>query len=68
MKTDDAWKQRADRVWLTQSACDLEDFRREVERTTQIGDYPHAAGVEKKKLTAAQPAWQTSGQFPGGRF
>ncbi|MBB5534789.1 phytanoyl-CoA dioxygenase family protein [Rhizobium giardinii] len=50
MKTDNVSKQRADRVWLTKAACDLEDFRREVERTTQLSDYPHAASVEKNVL------------------
>jgi ectoine hydroxylase-related dioxygenase (phytanoyl-CoA dioxygenase family) len=50
MKTDNILKQRADRVWLTEAACDLEDFRTEVERTTQLGDYPHAADVEKNVL------------------
>ncbi|MEK1927846.1 MAG: phytanoyl-CoA dioxygenase family protein [Rhizobium giardinii] len=50
MKTDNVSKQRADRVWLTEAACDLEDFRREVERTTQLSDYPHAASVEKNVL------------------
>jgi len=50
MKSDNVSKQRADRVWLTEAACDLEDFRLEVERTTQLGDYPHAASVEKNVL------------------
>jgi hypothetical protein len=50
MKTDNVSKQRADRVWLTEADCDLEDFRREVERTTQLSDYPHAASVEKNVL------------------
>jgi ectoine hydroxylase-related dioxygenase (phytanoyl-CoA dioxygenase family) len=50
MKTDNVSKQRADWVWLTEAACDLEDFRREVERTTQLSDYPHAASVEKNVL------------------
>ena len=50
MKTDNIVKQRADRVWLTESACDLEDFRTEVERTTSLADYPHAAAVEKNVL------------------
>jgi ectoine hydroxylase-related dioxygenase (phytanoyl-CoA dioxygenase family) len=50
MKTDNVSKQRADRVWLTEAACDLEDFRGEVERTTQLSDYPHAASVEKNVL------------------
>lgn len=50
MKTDNILKQRADRVWLTEAQCDLEDFRTEVERETQLSDYPHAAGVEKNVL------------------
>jgi ectoine hydroxylase-related dioxygenase (phytanoyl-CoA dioxygenase family) len=50
MKSDNILKQRADRVWLTEAACDLEDFRAAVERTTTLADYPHAAGVEKNVL------------------
>ncbi|WP_426125546.1 phytanoyl-CoA dioxygenase family protein [Pararhizobium sp. PWRC1-1] len=50
MKTDNMLTQRADRVWLTEVACDLDDFRAEVERTTQLADYPHAAAVEKNVL------------------
>lgn len=50
MKTDNVLKQRADRVWLTEAACDLDDFRAEVERTTSLSDYPHAAAVEKNVL------------------
>jgi ectoine hydroxylase-related dioxygenase (phytanoyl-CoA dioxygenase family) len=50
MKTDNILTQRADRVWLTEAACDLEDFRAEVERTTSLADYPHAAAVEKNVL------------------
>lgn len=50
MKTDNIVKQRADRVWLSEATCDLEDFRAEVERTTQLVDYPHAASVEKNVL------------------
>lgn len=50
MKTDNVLRQRAERVWLTEAACDLEDFRAEAEKTTQRGAYPHAAGVEKNVL------------------
>ena len=28
MKTDNQQKLRADRVWLSEDSCDLEDFRR----------------------------------------
>ncbi len=50
MKTDNSAKQRADRVWLTEAACDIEDFRALVERTTLLADYPHAISVEKNVL------------------
>ncbi|MBY2924339.1 phytanoyl-CoA dioxygenase [Rhizobium leguminosarum] len=50
MKTDNILELRADRVWLTEAACDIDDFRAEVERTTQLSDYPHAATVEKNVL------------------
>ncbi|WP_426228151.1 phytanoyl-CoA dioxygenase family protein [Pararhizobium sp. DWP3-4] len=50
MKTDNIVEQRADRIWLTEGACDLEDFRAEVERTTSLADYPHAAAIEKNVL------------------
>ncbi|WP_438747986.1 phytanoyl-CoA dioxygenase family protein [Pararhizobium sp. O133] len=50
MKSDNPLKLRSDRVWLTEAACDLDDFRAEVERTTQLSDYPHAAAVEKNVL------------------
>ena len=50
MKTDNKLKQRSDRVWLTEAACDLDDFRAEVERSTDLADYPHAAAVEKNVL------------------
>ena len=50
MKTDNSMKQRADRVWLTEASCDLEDFRAEVERTVSLADYPHAERAEKNVL------------------
>lgn len=33
-------------VWLTESDCRLEDFRRVVERTTDLAAYPHAKAVQ----------------------
>src|SRR6478735_11390799 len=50
MKTDNKARQRIDRVWLTEEACDLESFRAEVERQTSLSDYPHASGCEKNIL------------------
>ncbi|MFT4181571.1 MAG: phytanoyl-CoA dioxygenase family protein [Rhizobium sp.] len=50
MKTDNLQKQRADRVWLTEDACDLGDFRALADRTTVLADYPTADRVEKNIL------------------
>jgi ectoine hydroxylase-related dioxygenase (phytanoyl-CoA dioxygenase family) len=50
MKTDNIQKLRSDRVWLTEDACDLDDFRALAEKTTALGDYPHASAVEKNIL------------------
>jgi ectoine hydroxylase-related dioxygenase (phytanoyl-CoA dioxygenase family) len=50
MKTDNIQKLRSDRVWLTEDACDLDDFRALAEKTTVLADYPHASAVEKNIL------------------
>ncbi|PZM12551.1 phytanoyl-CoA dioxygenase family protein [Rhizobium tubonense] len=50
MKTDNIQKLRANRVWLTEDACDLDDFRALAEKTTALADYPHASAVEKNVL------------------
>lgn len=50
MKTDNPQKMRADRVWLTEDACDLGDFRALAEKTTALADYPTADSVEKNVL------------------
>ncbi|QND46201.1 phytanoyl-CoA dioxygenase (plasmid) [Rhizobium lusitanum] len=50
MKTDNPQKLRADRVWLTEDACDLADFRTLAEKTTTLADYPTADSVEKNVL------------------
>ena len=50
MKTDNLQKLRADRVWLTEDACDLGDFRKLAEKTTALADYPTADAVEKNIL------------------
>ncbi|MGO4567307.1 phytanoyl-CoA dioxygenase family protein [Rhizobium sp. 2YAF20] len=50
MKTNNILKLRADRVWLTEDACDLNDFRALAEKTTALSDYPHASAVEKNVL------------------
>lgn len=50
MKSDNQQKLRADRVWLTEDACDLDDFRTLAEKTTVLADYPTASAVEKNVL------------------
>ena len=50
MKTDNLAMRRADRIWLTEERCDLDTFRAQTEKTTQLSDYPHAAAVEKNVL------------------
>jgi len=50
MKSDNQQKLRADRVWLTEDACDLNDFRALAEKTTFLADYPTASAVEKNVL------------------
>ncbi|WP_457585978.1 phytanoyl-CoA dioxygenase family protein [Ensifer canadensis] len=50
MKTDNTARQRLDRVWLSEDACDIDVFRAEVERQTNLADYPHALACEKNVL------------------
>jgi hypothetical protein len=50
MKTDNQQKLRADRVWLSEDACDLDEFRALAEKTTALADYPSASAVEKNVL------------------
>ena len=45
MKDDNAKRLRANRVWLTADSCDLEEFRRAVERSLNRTDYPFASDV-----------------------
>ena len=50
MKDDNAAKLRSDRVWLTEDACDLDDFKALVERSTNRADYPYASEVASNVL------------------
>ena len=45
MKTDNVSQQRSERVWLTPEMCDLEDFKREISRSTRAEDYPLASKI-----------------------
>ncbi|PST21826.1 phytanoyl-CoA dioxygenase [Mesorhizobium plurifarium] len=50
MKTDNNARERLNRVWLSEDACDIEAFRAEVERQTDLADYPYALACEKNVL------------------
>lgn len=67
MKTDNLQKLRADRVWLTEDACDINDFKALVEKTTAIADYPGASSVEKNVLIYDSQTVMTSCQSKDGR-
>ncbi|MBY5349281.1 phytanoyl-CoA dioxygenase family protein [Rhizobium leguminosarum] len=67
MKTDNQQKLRADRVWLSEEACDLEDFRGLAERTTVLADYPSASAVEKNVLIYDSRKVMAAAATPEGR-
>ena len=47
MKKGDLTAQRTGRVWLNSESCDLEVFKKRVNRKTKPDDYPFAAIIEK---------------------
>ncbi|EJZ18188.1 phytanoyl-CoA dioxygenase family protein [Rhizobium sp. Pop5] len=67
MKTDNLQKLRADRVWLSEDACDLDDFRRLAEKTTILGEYPTASAVEKNILIYDSRKMTAAAATPEGR-
>ncbi|WFU11535.1 phytanoyl-CoA dioxygenase family protein (plasmid) [Rhizobium sp. CB3090] len=67
MKSDNLQKLRADRVWLTEDACDLDDFRALAEKTTTLSDYPTADHVEKNVLIYDSRKVLTAIATPQGR-
>ncbi|MBY3381158.1 phytanoyl-CoA dioxygenase family protein [Rhizobium laguerreae] len=67
MKTDNQQKLRADRVWLSEDACDLHDFRALAEKTTALADYPTASTVEKNVLIYDSRKVMTAAATPEGR-
>jgi ectoine hydroxylase-related dioxygenase (phytanoyl-CoA dioxygenase family) len=46
MKNDNIISVRSNRVWLSAESCDLEDFKREINRKTDPEDYPFATMIE----------------------
>ncbi|MBY5720775.1 phytanoyl-CoA dioxygenase [Rhizobium leguminosarum] len=67
MKTDNQQKLRADRVWLSEDACDLDEFRALAEKTTALADYPSASAVEKNVLIYDRSKVMTAAATPEGR-
>ncbi|MGO7786536.1 phytanoyl-CoA dioxygenase family protein [Rhizobium ruizarguesonis] len=67
MKTDNQQKLRADRVWLSEDACDLDEFRALAEKTTALADYPSASAVEKNVLIYDSRKVMTTAATPEGR-
>ncbi|MGO6702203.1 phytanoyl-CoA dioxygenase family protein [Rhizobium ruizarguesonis] len=67
MKTDNQQKLRADRVWLSEDACDLDEFRALAEKTTALADYPSASAVEKNVLIYDSLKVMTAAATPDGR-
>jgi ectoine hydroxylase-related dioxygenase (phytanoyl-CoA dioxygenase family) len=50
MKTDNPAAVRSNRVWYTEADCDIDDFVSQIDRTTDLADYPHASAVDKNVL------------------
>ncbi|OWV81340.1 phytanoyl-CoA dioxygenase [Rhizobium sp. R634] len=67
MKTDNQQKLRADRVWLSEDACNLDDFRRLAEKTTVLADYPTASEVERNVLIYDSRKVMEAASAPEGR-
>ncbi|MGO6788952.1 phytanoyl-CoA dioxygenase family protein [Rhizobium ruizarguesonis] len=67
MKTDNQQTLRADRVWLSEEACDLDDFRGLAEKTTVLADYPSASAVEKNVLIYDSRKVMAAAATPEGR-
>ncbi|NNU70311.1 phytanoyl-CoA dioxygenase [Rhizobium sp. WYCCWR 11152] len=67
MKTDNQQKLRADRVWLSEDACDLDEFRALAEKTTALADYPSASAVEKNVLIYDSRKVMAAAATPEGR-
>ncbi|OWV87078.1 phytanoyl-CoA dioxygenase [Rhizobium sp. N122] len=67
MKSDNPQKLSADRVWLSEDSCDLDDFRSLAEKTTALSDYPTALAVEKNVLIYDSRKVMAAAATPEGR-
>jgi hypothetical protein len=67
MKVDSIAKLRADRVWLTEDHCRLDEFDKLVDRRTSLADYPMASGVEDNVLVYEGDAARSAAADPESR-
>ena len=67
MKVDSIAKLRADRVWLTEDHCRLDEFEKLVDRRTSLADYPMASGVEDNVLVYEGDAARSAAADPESR-
>lgn len=56
MNSENLIAQRSSRVWLTPESCNLEDFKKLIDRKTDAFDYPFATGIEKNVPVYDGPA------------
>ena len=67
MKDDNAIRLRANRVWMTEDACDLGAFRALVESRVKSADYPFASEVVSNVLVYDGDAVRKSAAAPESR-
>src|SRR5271165_6162887 len=67
MKDDNAKLIRSNRVWLDEESCDLDEFRRIVERSVNGADYPLASEVVSNVLIYDGDAIRSAATSPESR-
>ena len=67
MKDDNAQRIRSSRVWLTEESCDLDAFRRIVERSVNRAEYPLASDVVSNVLVYDGLEARSAAASPEGR-
>jgi ectoine hydroxylase-related dioxygenase (phytanoyl-CoA dioxygenase family) len=67
MKDDNAKLIRKNRVWLAEDSCDLDEFRRIVERAVNLADYPLASEAASNVLVYDGPKARGAAASPETR-
>ena len=67
MKDDNAKRLRSNRVWLSEASCDLDAFRKIVERPLNRADYPFASEVVSNVLVYDGLATRSAAASPEAR-